>query len=509
MSWFDRLIVWLMPSRGLARIRARVLARHFESASVGRRTSGWNRMMTDANTSASGVTLARLRGQARDLVRNNPWARRGLRRIVTNTVGWGIKPKATGRNAALVNELWKRWAETTQCDAAGRLTFYGLQRLVMRTVVESGEALVRLRLRQPDDGLAIPMQLEVLEPDYLDTSKDAVSLPNGGRITLGIETDAIGRRVAYWLYEQHPGGNTFISSASRRIPAESILHIYDQDRAQQMRGYSWFAPVDVRLHEFHEFEDATLVKQKVAACMAAFVTDLDGTGQAIGKADTQNDQPLDIIEPGTIAHLPVGKQVTFSNPPQASDHQSFSATALRGIAAGLGVTYEDLTGDYSQVNYSSARMARMAHNADVHDWRWNMLIPQLCAPAWQWMLSVIALAGVPVDSSPATWTPPPLPVLDPEKEGAATTSDVRAGRMTPDEMIREQGYDPDEHWREYADSFKRLDRLGIVLDCDPRKTNSSGQAQSQPAADAPKPSGNGVSKNGARPPTASASDTAS
>src|SRR5262249_47857251 len=145
-----------------------------EAASVGRRTDGWSRTNTDANRASAGAALSRLRAQARDLIRNNPWARRGLRRIVTNTVGWGIKPKANGRNASTINALWTRWAETTECDAAGRLTMYGLQKLVMRTVVESGEALVVRRYRR-DGGLSIPMQIQVLEPDYIDTQRDAIN----------------------------------------------------------------------------------------------------------------------------------------------------------------------------------------------------------------------------------------------------------------------------------------------------------------------------------------------
>src|SRR5512139_372922 len=103
VSWWDRLLIGIAPQWGLERVRARATAqlaeRHFEAASVGRRTSGWSRRLTDANAAASGATLGYLRAQARDLVRNNPWARRGLRRILTSTVGWGIKPKATGRGS--------------------------------------------------------------------------------------------------------------------------------------------------------------------------------------------------------------------------------------------------------------------------------------------------------------------------------------------------------------------------------------------------------------------------
>jgi lambda family phage portal protein len=474
------------------------MARHFESASTGRRTGGWSRRGTDANAAAAGATLAYLRAQARDLVRNNPWARRGLKRLVTNTIGWGIRPKATGRNSEHVMDLWRRWGETTQCDAAGRLTFYGLQALIMRTVAESGEVLVRRRRRRPEDGLAVPLQYQLLEPDFIDSGKDGVIGPAGGPIIQGIEFDLIGRRAAYWLFDQHPGGTgTLISPLSKRVPAEGILHVFDQERPGQVRGPSWFASVDLRLHDLDEFEDATLMKQKIAACMAAFVTDLDGTGTALGEegTDSTTGQLTDTFEPGMILNLPQGKQVTVANPPVATDHQSFTTAALRGVAAGLGPTYEDMTGDYSQVNFSSARMGRIAHMGDVHHWRENMIIPQFCQPAWAWMIEALLIAGVEVEDAPATWTPPATPMIDPDKEGLALQRMVRSGAMTPDQMIREQGYDPDQHWREYAASVKRLDSLGIVLDSDPRKTTGSGQAQAAEAKPAAK---NGAAKpNGA------------
>jgi lambda family phage portal protein len=523
ISWLDRALIAIAPEWGLRRVRARataqLAARHFEAAAVGRRTSGWSRQMTDANAAASGATLGYLRTQARDLVRNNPWARRGLRRILTSTVGWGIRPKASGRNAERVAEIWKRWGETMECDAAGRLTFYGLQRLVMRTVVESGEALVRRRWRRPEDGLAVPLQLQVLEPDYLDTSKDGMTGVAGGPIVQGIEFDRVGRRVAYWLFDQHPGSTQMQMGnvISRRIPADSILHIYDQERPGQVRGPSWFASVDLRLHDFDEFEDATLLKQKIAACMAAFVTDTAGDNAPLGGGgtDAATGQPLDAFEPGMILNLPPGKQVTVANPPTASDFSAYSATQLRGVAAGLGVTYEDLTGDYSHVTFSSARMGRVAHMADVHDWRWNMLIPQFCVPAWQWMLDAMILSGEAVDATPAEWTPPPVPMLDPGTETEAAMKAVRTGQMTLDEMVREQGFDPDTHWKEYAAGMQRLDKLGIVLDSDPRKTTAAGQAQSvttpppaaKPAA-AVKPSAAPVGEETDPPPAPEPDDDA-
>jgi capsid protein len=244
-----------------------------------------------------------------------------------------------------------------------------------------------------------------------------------------------------------------------------------------VRGISWFASVDVRLHDFDEFEDATLMKQKIAACMAAFVTDSDPAA-ALGEAGTDaKNRPIDSLEPGMIVNLPAGKQVEIASPPQATDHQSFSATALRGVAAGLGVTYEDLTGDYSQVNYSSARMARIATTPTSTTGAGTCSSRSSACRCGLDGRQLKFAGHLAVVDAPPTWTPAPLPMLDPGKESEATKNAVRMGQMTPDEMIREQGMDPDEHWTEYAEGLKRLDELGIVLDSDPRKTDGQGQQQ--------------------------------
>jgi lambda family phage portal protein len=478
----------MAPAWGQKRALARLMARNYEAATSGRRTDGWARRHTDANTAAAGPALANLRAQARDLARNNPWARNGLRLIANDVVGWGIRPKAIGRDAEQFAELWKRWAETKQCDAAGRHNFYGLQWLVMRTVAESGECLIRLRKRRSEDGLAIPMQLQVLEPDYIDTAKDGIKGEAGGMIVQGIEHDMLGRRAAYWLFDSHPGSSSsLVSPVSRRVPAAGVIHVFDQERPGQVRGPSWFASVDVRLHEFDEYEDATLMKQKIAACMAAFVTDLDGSGVPLGEGgtDSTTGAATDTFEPGMILNLPAGKQVTVAQPPAVNDHQSFSAMSLRGVAAGIGTTYEALTGDYSQVNYSSARMGRNVYAANVNHWRWMMLIPQFCEEVWTWAVAVASIAGPQLELEPATWTPSPLPMLDPEKESAAAMKAVRAGQMTHDEMVREQGYDPDAFWAEYAAGMKRLKELGIVLDSDPSRMSQGGQLHPPAPAAAP------------------------
>lgn len=475
--WIDRVTAPIAPRWTLQRQRARLAAelvqRHYEAASAGRRTQTWKRSAGDAN-SAIGPGLSKLREVARDLVRNNPYAESALNTIVDHTVGWGIVARPSPRNDK-VETLWKQWAESTDCDADERNDFAGLQKLVMRTVVESGEVLVRRRLRRPSDGLAIPIQIQVLEPDFLDTSKDVSQLPNGGRIIHGVEFDAIGTRVAFWLFRDHPGSSLPGSRTSTRVPAESVTHVYDQKRAGQVRGVTWFAPVLLRFKDFDEFEDATLMKQKIAACLAVITSDVDGSAAPLGTVDAASPN-VDSIEPGMIINAPPGRTIEVIQPPSVREYSDYTKTALRAIATGLGVSYEDLTGDYGNLPFSAARMSRIRHWSRVEDWRWRLLAPQFLDPVWAWVMEAAQVMGQ--QNAPGVeWTPPPMPMLEPDKEGLAAARLVRAGIKTQSEAIRECGYDPERFFAEMAADNKKLDALGIILDSDARKTTQSGQLQ--------------------------------
>lgn len=483
-TWLDRVTDTVAPGWSLKRQRARLaietLHRHYEGAATGRRTQGWRTSSGDANA-VIGPALTKLREAARDLVRNNPYAESALNTIADDTVGYGIQGKAAKPNQQ-ADAAWRRWADSTYCDADGRHDFYGLQKLIIRTVVESGEVLVRRRFRLPEDGFPIPMQLQVLDPDFLDTARDVESLPNGGRIVQGVEFNVIGQRVAYWLFQEHPGSMQSGLASSVPVPADGVKHIFKSSRPGQVRAPSWFAPVLLRFKDFDEYEDATLMKQKIAACLSVLTTDVDGSGTPLGTSTTEAPD-IDSLEPGAILNMAAGRDVKIVAPPSVRDYADYSKTQLRAIATGLGVTYEDLTGDYADMPFSAARMSRLAHQERIHDWRWRILIPQFCDPVWGWVMETAAIAGLVRDPTvKAKWTPPPFAMVDPVSEGLAAARNVRACLTSLSETIREQGYDPDELLAEIASDNKKLDKLGIVTDSDARNVTQAGQLQGKAAA---------------------------
>ncbi len=349
MGWFQRI-----------RSRLKSPPVH-EAAGRGRRSVVW----TPGNPGAVAAMLAtnsELRAKSRDLVRRNAWASAAVEAFVANAVGTGIKPQSLVEDAELrkaIQSLW--WVWTEEADSAGLTDFYGLQALACRAMLEGGESLVRLRPRRPEDGLSVPLQLQLLEPEHLPLTLNTEA-PNGNRIRAGIEFDRLGRRVAYHLYRVHPEDGALSPAGSAdmetvRVPATEIIHLFRPLRPGQIRGEPWLSRALVKLNELDQYDDAELVRKKTAAMFAGFITRQSPEDNLMGETDADaSGVALAGLEPGTLQILEPGEDVKFSDPADVGgSYSEFLRTQFRAVAAAIGVTYEQLTGDLTGVNYSSIR----------------------------------------------------------------------------------------------------------------------------------------------------------
>lgn len=494
MNWLDRAIGYFNPRVGAFRIRARmamnVLAKHerrYDAAGHGRRTDGWQSQNTTANVETERA-LSKLRARSRDLDRNNPYARRAVERIADNVIGTGIRA-TQGKEIIKVKKAWTEWAETTECDFDNQLNFYGLQRLIMKTVALSGECIVRRR-RTKDNKSKIPIQLQVFEPDIIDSSKtNAVLLSPGnqdGYVIQGVEFNKGNKRIGYWLWDRYPADVIYTENSlvPKFVPVEDVIHIYNIERPGQIRGVPFGVSAFLRLKDFDDFEDAELVRQKIAACFSVFITETVDS-KPIGDSTTKTEL-TEKVEPGTIQRLSPGEEVHFTNPPGKVGIEPYSRTVLRGIAAGYGVTYEQLTGDMTQVNFSSGRMGWIEAARTMANYQNNMVIPMLCGNVWAWFMNAAAIGMVYTKKDlPVSWTAPRREMIDPQKEIAGMMSAVRGGFQDWGEAVTELGYDPETVLDRIEKYNQEFDKRGIILDSDPRKTDAKGAQPKPPEKAAP------------------------
>ena len=268
------------------------------------------------------------------------------------------------------------------------------------------------------------------------------------------------------------------SLTSQPVPASSVLHLFDRLRPGQVRGVPWFAPVILKLRDLDEYDDAELVRKKIEACFAAFVTGADDE-ETLGSAATDADgRRVESFEPGMIEYLAPGKDVKFATPSHAGGYAEYMRVQLHAIAAGVGLTYELLTGDLCQVNYSSIRAGLLEFRRRMEALQWQLLVPGLCRPVWQrFVATAQAIGALPAGTIEAEWTAPRFEAVDPLKDIQADILAVRGGLMTLKEAIARQGYDPAHVLAEIGATNAELDALGIVLDTDPRKATKTGAAK--------------------------------
>jgi len=460
----------------------------YEAAANTRRTTGWWPVTSDINTLVF-RNLDTLRSRSRDMVRRNPWAANALDAFVGNSIGTGIKPQSLHPDREIkerIQALWLRW--TDEADASGLTDFYGLQALACRSVAESGECLVRLRPRLPKDGLSVPLQLQLLEAEHLPTTENR-KLENGNYVRAGIEFNAIGRRAGYYLFREHPGDtlNPMASTELVRVPADAVLHLFRPLRPGQLRGQPWLTQVLVKLHELDQYDDAELVRKKTAAMFAGFVIKNAPEDQMLGETATDSTgSALAGLEPGTLQVLLPGEDIKFSTPADVgASYETFMRVQLRSIAAGMGITYEQLTGDLTGVNYSSIRAGLLEFRRRCEQFQHQVIVYQFCRPVWRrWIEAALLSGALPKqgDLAPyydAKWIPPGFAWVDPLKDIKAQIMAVRAGFKSRAEVVSEQGYDAEAIDREIAADNQRADELGLEYDSDPRRGASQPSSETE------------------------------
>ena len=503
----DSIVGYFFPRAGLARYSARQVLNTIQSrAHESSQPSRTRKFYTD-RLSPNQIVLqgaGALMAQARHMERNNDIAR-GILRTMTNNIvgpnGIGIEPQPRRADgsihqdyAAALRHAYREWAKAP--EVTGLHTMASMQRMLARTWLRDGEVFGQ-EVVGTIPGLAypttVPYLLELFEADLCPLYYES-----GDRIRQGVERNAWGKPVAYWVYKGNPLDNTIASSVLasdlKRIPAERVIHVALRDRIGQLRGISEFASIIGRLEDIKDYEDSERIAAKVAAALTAYVkkTNPEGYDADSAKVDENgNAIGRDLrMSPGMIIDgLAVGEEIGMIDSTRPNPNLiTFRQGQLRAVAAGVGASYSSIARDYNGT-YSAQRqelVEQWINYAALTD-----AFTGLCVqPLWDTFVSIAHISGAvktPKDVKPgsendALYIAQAMPWIDPLKEANALVELTKAGFTSEVAAIRRSGQNPRDVLEQITQWRTEAKDKGLVLSSD--AANDKGANTVQPAASA-------------------------
>lgn len=444
----SRVILALSPRWALARETAR---RTYEAvkSSPQRRPKGSN-VSANASLYPAGD---KLRAYARHLDENHDLAIGILDVLVNNIVGTGItvEPMIARKNGKLIDKvnneiraLWDEWAERPEVTRTYSLA--GVQRLACRAWLRDGEVMAQLVTGNRSD-LAhysdVPLSLEMLEADFLPF--DLVD--ESRRLVHGVQLDAWGKPLVYWLHKGHPGEmyglRPAIQSELKPVPAYNLVHLKFARRFHQIRGVSIFHGVLTRLDDIKDYEESERIAARVAAAFTAMITlpsDVSGA-----RTNANGDQAFE-MSPGMVFRGNPGETVeTISSDRPNPNVAAFITDQMRRVASGVGSSASSISKNYNGT-WSSQRQ-EIVETAPSYKVMRDTFIAQFMQVIYQLFIDMAIAAGrvsIPagVDPYKCAWHGVGMPWVDPEKETKADILAIQSRLKSRHQVIRERGGDP-------------------------------------------------------------------
>jgi lambda family phage portal protein len=448
-------------------------SRSFEVGRQDRLTASWT--TNDQNVNQSLYRHLRvMRARSRDFFRNNEFGRKFGSQVRNNVVGpAGFTLKVDARrpdgtrdeqDSTRLQAAYLRWAKMGQYDVTGRLSENLFDALAIQMVARDGEVLIR-KVEGNDRGIH-HCQVQMLPGHVLDEELNR-ELDNGNRIRMAVEFDPFMKPVAYWIRKETNTSDIHGNWARHydRIPADQIIHLFVPEEISQWRGVPWAFAALRSAKMLDQYQEAAQVAANVGAAKMGFFQQKDPEAGAPMRVDEEQDgEPLDQSQdfiseaaPGQFDVIPDGYELTEWDPdyPHAN-YDPFIKAVSRTIATGCLVSYHGLTGDLTQVNFSSIR----AGTLDERE-MWKQLqgwyIEAVKVPIYEWWLARALIFDPELRRLPfSQFDKFNAPMffgrrwewVDPKSDIMALREAVALGIKSRGEIIRERGRDPEEVWSE-------------------------------------------------------------
>lgn len=448
--------------------------------------------------------LELLRSRSRDLVVGGSLPSGIMKKMRTNIVGTGLKPKPVFDTEYLglsqvqanklrlqVQRLWNLWAESSDCDIMGKDNFYELQALALVSQLSSGDTFALLPSFK-EYGTSFDLRVHLVEADRCNSSweEHSEAQKRGGTVKDGVEFDKNGKIVAYYFSDRHPTVTNFdqpelnrkrveVSGKSRR----NVLHLMETERPGQHRGIPFLSPVIESLKQLERYEEAEISKAVIQSFFTVFITSerpnaAEGMGVDVSELDPEEQNIYEpnevVIGSGTVNELEPGEKIQLAAPTSPnSNFDSFVRSVIRQIGTALEIPYELLMNHF-EASYSASRAA-LLEAWKMFKMRRKWLASKFCQPIYEeWFKEAVikgyiqapGIYGIFTDErilkafTACEWHGPAQGLLNPVQEVQASILKIKEGLSTRERETAEQGIE----WENVAHQLSREQELLAELE---------------------------------------------
>jgi lambda family phage portal protein len=388
----------------------------------------------------------------RDLDRNNSHVAGMRRRFTWGLIGEGnwprpkiLKKKAANRfdfDKDLNFEILQRWEDWSKHASANGDSIYQLQRIAANSFFIDGGILIHKVYKKGK------LRLEAIELDQLDNSYDYDS-GQGSRIVDGIEIDEYNEPIAYYIRKRFP---TEISSKTIRVSAKDILNLFDRERASSVRGISRLAPSAMNMKNINSFRSDTMTLARTATGYGIFI-ETPNPEDYFNQSSDSHDEDIDYIDPGAVRYLRPGEKASVVNSQHpATNYTDFIKSELQSASVGTGMSYESVSNDGSNTNFSGSRQMLLFERAMIRA-TFAIFEEQFYSGIYEWFVdNEVYFNGLRMPNYEAeksrylrcSWSRPRTEWVDPLKDAKTAREEIDMGANTLTEFCEVNGKDIEE-----------------------------------------------------------------
>lgn len=431
----------------------------------------FNKINAEIRTDYIALTL-RARALAKNNETVNSYINLMLRSVLGNT---GFILNCTAYNAdgtsdkianEIIQEHWNEYNKSYKNYVSADEQSNGLDfdRQVLFNYLVDGEVFIK---KVKDNKSKYGIRFQIIDSLDVDILYSFQGVQNGYRICTGIKVDEHCRPVSYFI-RKNKSLDYYIVGQRVEVPASEIIHVYKKQFANQVRGYTPFAPVLLSLNSLDEYKraeiDASILN---AAFMGIWEKQTQSADAYSQYSEDQVDEHGDVavqLESNVFRYAPDGFKLNqiASNHPN-SNVGGFYKAMLKGISGALGMSYNKISSDYQSTSYSSLRQSNMQDEVTVKELQ-QFLIDKWKQHEYAEFLKYLLLSDLTnlpytrIDKFMAhTFQGRNFEYLDPAKEMQAIQLRLALGLSSPIEEIHNLGKDPYDildAWAKWNDMLK-------------------------------------------------------